>query len=240
VHRTTLTGTLVAAALAAAVLPATAGAAQRSTAATTGHTAFAQLAAQPQGRVTINVRVTRFASTASGPRATGVATATLNGLGGTPTTVRQRVNLAVSKKGSCNVLTLTLDTLDLTLLGLNVHLDKVDLRVTGQRKGGVLGSLFCTLARAKVKTASASAAAARLNAKLASRPIRPLKLTVPVQAVAAQATTGLCKVLELTLGPLNVNLLGLVVDLRKVHLTITATPGGGVLGNLFCGLANSP
>ena len=118
--------------------------------------------------------------------------------------------------------------------------DKVDLRVTGQRKGGVLGSLFCTLARAKVKTASASAAAARLNAKLASRPIRPLKLTVPVQAVAAQATTGLCKVLELTLGPLNVNLLGLVVDLRKVHLTITATPGGGVLGNLFCGLANSP
>ena len=55
----------------------------------------------------------------------------------------------------------------------------------------------------------------------------------------AQATTGLCKVLELTLGPLKVDLLGLVVDLRKVHLTITATPGGGVLGNLFCGLADT-
>jgi hypothetical protein len=183
--------------------------------------------------------VTRFASTAAGPRATGVATATLNGLGGTPTTVKQKVNLAVAKKGSCNVLTLTLDTLDLTLLGLNVHLDKVDLRVTGRRRGGVLGSLFCTLAKARVKTSSASAAAAKLNASIARQPIRPLKLTVPVQAVAAQATTGLCKVLELTLGPLKVDLLGLVVDLRKVHLTITATPGGGVLGNLFCGLANT-
>src|SRR3954454_6057965 len=87
VLRPTLIGALVVAALAAA-LPATASA-------DTGAQAFAQLAAQPQGRVTINVRVTRFASTASGPRATGVATATLNGLGGTPTTVRQKVNLAV-------------------------------------------------------------------------------------------------------------------------------------------------
>jgi hypothetical protein len=103
----------------------------------------------------------------------------------------------------------------------------------------VLGSLFCTLAKAKVKTASASAAATKLNARIAKRPIRPLRLTVPVQAVAAQAS-GLCQVLELTLGPLHVNLLGLVVDLRRVHLTITATPGGGVLGNLFCGLANTP
>lgn len=116
----------------------------------TGAQAFARLAAQPQGRVTINVRVTRFASTAAGPRATGVATATLNGLGGTPTTVRQKVNLAVAKKGSCNVLTLTLDTLDLTLLGLNVHLDKVDLRVTGKRRGGVLGNLFWGLANTAV------------------------------------------------------------------------------------------
>jgi hypothetical protein len=237
VLRTKLIGAVAAAAISAA-LPAAAGAATRSTASTTGSQAFSALAAQPQGRVTINVRVTRFASTAAGPRATGVATATLNGLGGTPTTVKQKVNLAVAKKGSCNVLTLTLDTLDLTLLGLNVHLDKVDLRVTGRRRGGVLGSLFCTLAKARVKTSSASAAAARLNKSIAKRPIRPLRLTVPVQAVAAQAT-GLCKVLELTLGPLKVDLLGLVVDLRRVHLTITATPGGGVLGNLFCGLANT-
>ena len=232
-HRSSFLGALVLAAVFAVLVPAGASAAERS------GSAFAQLSGQQQGRVTINVHVTRFASTASGPRAKGVAVATLQGLGGTPTTVRQRVNLAVSRQGRCNVLMLTLDTLDLTLLGLNVHLDKVDLRVTGRRRGGVLGSLFCTLAKAKVKTSSAAHAAAKLNRAVAKHPIRPLKLTVPVQAVAAQAT-GVCKVLDLVLGPLNVDLLGLVVDLKRVHLTITATPGGGVLGNLFCGLANTP
>jgi hypothetical protein len=35
--------------------------------------------------------------------------------------------------------------------------------------------------------------------------------------------------LELTVGPRNVNLLGLIVDLNKVHLKITAIQGGGVL-----------
>jgi len=46
-------------------------------------------------------------------------------------------------------------------------------------------------------------------------------------------------VLNLLLGPLHLNLLGLVVDLSQVHLTITAEPAGGILGNLFCGLANT-
>jgi hypothetical protein len=227
--RTTLAGAVAAALAAVAIAPAAASA-------DASHTSYEQATGQ-QGRVTVNVVVDHFASTARGPRATATATATLRGMGGMPTTVKQKVRLAVAKKGSCNILTLTLDTLDLKLLGLNVHLDKVDLRVTGKRKGGVLGSLFCQLAGAKVKTASASAAAARLNVKLRKAPMRPFKVTVPVQATAAQST-GVCKVLELVLGPLNVDLLGLVVDLNKVHLTITATPGGGVLGNLFCGLAN--
>jgi hypothetical protein len=240
VHRSSFLGALVLATVFAVLAPAVASAAPRHAMAQRG-SAFAQLTSQPQGRVTINVRVTRFASTAAGPTARGIATATLQGLGGTPTTVRQRVNLAVSRAGRCNVLTLTLDQLDLTLLGLNVHLDKVVLKVTGRRHGGVLGSLFCSLANAKVKTASAAHAAAALNRAIASKyPIRPLRLTVPVQAVAAQAPTTVCKVLELILGPLHVDLLGLVVDLNRVHLTITATPGGGILGNLFCGLANTP
>jgi hypothetical protein len=229
VPRTKLASAVVAALAAAAIAPAAASA-------DASRTTYAQATGQ-QGRVTVNVKVDHFAATAGGPQATATATATLRGIGGMPTTVKQKVRLAVSKKGTCNILTLTLDTLDLKLLGLNVHLDKVDLRVTGKRKGGVLGSLFCQLAGAKVKTASASAAADRLNVKLRKSPMRPFKITVPVQATVAQST-GVCKVLELVLGPLNVDLLGLVVDLNKVHLTITATPGGGVLGNLFCGLAN--
>jgi hypothetical protein len=41
------------------------------------------------------------------------------------------------------------------------------------------------------------------------------------------------------LGPLHLDLLGLVVDLNQVHLTITAVPGAGnLLGNLLCAVAN--
>jgi hypothetical protein len=216
---------------AAAALPAAAAAAPRAQA------QFAGSAATPQGRLAVRVDVSRFRATRSGPVADGVATATLRGLGQLPTTVRKKVTLSAAKSGRCTILTLRLDTLDLTLLGLNVHLDKVDLKVTGRRGGGVLGSLFCSLARAKVKT-SRVAAAARLTREISkSGTLRPLAFSVPVQAVASQAPT--CSVLDLVLGPLNVNLLGLVVDLNRVHLTITANPVGGVLGSLFCGLANT-
>ena len=47
----------------------------------------------------------------------------------------------------------------------------------------------------------------------------------------------ICPVLDLTLAPLDLNLLGLMVHLDRVHLTITANSNGGVLGSLLCGLA---
>ena len=41
------------------------------------------------------------------------------------------------------------------------------------------------------------------------------------------------------LGPLNLNLLGLVIDLNQVVLNITAVPGAGnLLGNLLCAVVN--
>jgi len=53
------------------------------------------------------------------------------------------------------------------------------------------------------------------------------------------ATTGSCTILDLVLGPLHLDLLGLVVDLNQVHLTITAQQGpGNLLGNLLCAVAN--
>jgi hypothetical protein len=48
-----------------------------------------------------------------------------------------------------------------------------------------------------------------------------------------------CPILNLVLGPLHLNLLGLVVNLNRVHLNITALPGpGALLGNLLCAVAN--
>ena len=59
--------------------------------------------------------------------------------------------------------------------------------------------------------------------------------TAPLQDVAA--TQG-CSILNLDLGPLNLDLLGLVIDLAPVSLDITAVPGAGnLLGNLLCAVA---
>ena len=50
--------------------------------------------------------------------------------------------------------------------------------------------------------------------------------------------TGTCDILHLVLGPLDLNLLGLVVHLDQVVLDITAQSGAGnLLGNLLCAVA---
>jgi len=56
--------------------------------------------------------------------------------------------------------------------------------------------------------------------------------------VNTQQSTGGCEILDLVLGPLDLNLLGLEVHLDTVHLNITAQPGpGNLLGNLLCSIA---
>jgi len=67
-------------------------------------------------------------------------------------------------------------------------------------------------------------------------------VTVPVilpgAAKGAAAAGGIgCDVLHLELGPLDLDLLGLVVHLDRVVLDITAVPGAGnLLGNLLCAI----
>jgi hypothetical protein len=51
--------------------------------------------------------------------------------------------------------------------------------------------------------------------------------------------TGTCQILHLTLGPLDLDLLGLQVHLNQVVLDITAQSGpGNLLGNLLCSVAH--
>jgi hypothetical protein len=53
-----------------------------------------------------------------------------------------------------------------------------------------------------------------------------------------QAAQAVCPILNLILGPLDLNLLGLRVQLNQVILNITAIPGAGnLLGNLLCAVA---
>jgi hypothetical protein len=67
-------------------------------------------------------------------------------------------------------------------------------------------------------------------------PVGTVNRTVSMPATIAAAT---CQVLNLVLGPLHLDLLGLVVDLNQVHLLITAVQApGNLLGNLLCAITH--
>ncbi|MBN9388468.1 MAG: hypothetical protein J0I20_10480 [Chloroflexi bacterium] len=61
-------------------------------------------------------------------------------------------------------------------------------------------------------------------------------VAVPVDLLGS---TGSCQILDLVLGPINLNLLGLVVTTNQIHLNITAQSGpGNLVGNLLCAVTN--
>ncbi|HUP28789.1 MAG TPA: hypothetical protein VM122_01355 [Usitatibacter sp.] len=64
-------------------------------------------------------------------------------------------------------------------------------------------------------------------------------ITSPTRAAAPSAAAVSCEILHLELGPLDLDLLGLVVHLDRVVLDLTAVPGAGnLLGNLLCAVVN--
>jgi hypothetical protein len=82
-----------------------------------------------------------------------------------------------------------------------------------------------------------------LKGTFRGRDVRRTGVKVPVSGTTfggaglAQSSQAVCQVLDLTLGPLDLSLLGLIVHLDEVHLDIDADPAGGLLGQLLCGLA---
>jgi hypothetical protein len=65
-----------------------------------------------------------------------------------------------------------------------------------------------------------------------------LPVTLPGAGSSIAAAQASCQVLHLELGPLDLNLLGLMVHLDRVVLDITAQQGpGNLLGNLLCAVA---
>ena len=81
--------------------------------------------------------------------AVGTLTGTLtNSVGAIIGTVLKTISVLVTvKKSTCDILSLELGPLDLDLLGLQVHLDKVVLDITAQSgPGNLLGNLLCAVA----------------------------------------------------------------------------------------------
>jgi hypothetical protein len=223
--------------------------------------ATASVAATKQvaGTLETSVVVNRF--TAVGTRVVGDATVTSvqrNAAGRTVAkttkhtklTIRQR---ALAGPGPCQVLLLELDELDLTLLGLHVTLhsategEPVRLTLTADSTHGVLGKLFCSLTNATITTPkTATTAASTLTRKLHSATVMRAGATLyspqsqtstsgSTSSSALQADGTDCSVLHLVLGPLHLDLLGLIVDLNKIVLDIDAIPGT-TIGDLFCSL----
>ena len=174
-------------------------------------------------------------------------------------TIRQHTRQAHQGQTICSILFLELGELDLTLAGLHAVLHAADpsqpiqLRLTADDQGGVLGSLFCQLAQAKGTLAThrkAVAASRQLTKRLKYTTILHARATIYAPNSTAGTAGGLsspqrglqeteCAVLHLVLGPLHLDLLGLVVDLNKVVLDLTAIPGT-LLGNIFCQLVQPP
>lgn len=199
-----------------------------------------------QGKtIAVDVVINRFATRHGRPVALATASSHLAMRRGQTRAVRQRVTLSLKTGSSCRILTLHLATLKLTLLGLNVDTSAVNLRVTGDHSGA-LGQLFCKLATGlKVKATARTAAATRgLNRYMRHRRLHTLRFKARIASQTRQASATMCPVLSLTLGPLNLDLLGLFVDLYgpttkdPIKVTITADPNGGTLGKLFCQLSS--
>jgi hypothetical protein len=195
-------------------------------------------------RLSLSAKITSFRARAGGVVATGTLTGNLRS-GTRVSHASAPVRFAVVAKasgGRCDVITLRLAPLDLELLGVQVTTSNINLDVYALR-GRVLGDLFCALSHAKVTFPRAARVARALNARLRGRPLPVFAASGSMPASAAQAQPQTCQVLKLVLGPLNLDLLGLVVDLYgktqsdPVVVTINAQPDKGLLGQLLCGVA---
>jgi len=161
------------------------------------------------------------------------------------------ITLAATPNASdptCPILDLDLAPIHLNLLGLVVHTSPICLDINGDSgNGNLLGNLLCDIANLLNQGTPLSTILSGLNASqlsLLTGGITRMLNTVLHDLTSSAAVAGVagtsCNILVLSLGPLNLNLLGLVVHLDNCHngpvrLHVYAVPGS-LLGNLLCSL----
>jgi len=224
--------------------------------------------------------VTQFSVNSSGKLvASGTVTTEKRGQVGTFSNAE--VTVEPAQAGSCTILELNIQPIDINLLGLRVQTSEINLVISAEPGEGVLGDLLCTIAN--LLNGDQNAIANILNRVLAALGgglptgtvltgllpinitgfttvetangpqltatffVRTLSGTVvgPFTApVTLQQNDADCTILDLSLGPIDLNILGLRVELfgetrdDPVTITITGETGPGkLLGNLLCGIA---
>lgn len=236
--------------------------------------------------------VQRFVGQGKGLVAQGVLNGTLTEAGVTRELSNVPVALPLAPqqaRATCRILHLVLGPLDLDLLGLQVHLNRVVLDITARRgPGRLLGNLLCGIAglldRSPIplarlqnrlnsllnvshittdvpltgtlsgnRTFAGTLDVTRFSVRnrhlvangLVSGVVRDAsgnitqRITNQAVSIPVAQQAGSCRILHLTLGPLDLDLLGLQIHLNRVVLDITAQSGPGrLLGNLLCSIAH--
>lgn len=114
--------------------------------------------------------------------------------------------------------------------------------VTGKARNGKTFNGHFTVSHF-VRRNGKTYAVGTLTGKLGKRTVKPRQVSIPASVPSplsgAAVTSAACPILHLILGPLNLNLLGLQVNLNQVVLDITAQSGSGaLLGNLLCSVSH--
>jgi len=118
------------------------------------------------------------------------------------------------------------------------------MQVTGTAKHGKKFTGKYTIDRFIAKhgkTYAVGTLKGRLAGKKVTKHNVKMPVTMPGTAQSAQLPPipGACQVLNLVLGPIDLNLLGLSVRTNQINVRIDAIPGAGnLLGNLLCGITN--
>ena len=100
------------------------------------------------GKFTGNFAISQFQVAGDQIVAVGTLTGTIqNSVGNVIGTVLKTVQMLVTiRAATCDILHLELGPLDLDLLGLEVHLNRVVLDIDADPTGGLLGALLCAVA----------------------------------------------------------------------------------------------
>jgi hypothetical protein len=116
--------------------------------------------------------------------------------------------------------------------------DLTDIPVAGTVPGGTFTGLLdiTQLERVNGVLQATGTLTGSTNVGGVITPITQTFMDIPLSLVNPGG--GVCDILQLDLGPLNLDLLGLVVDLSPISLNMDAVPGAGnLLGNLLCAVA---
>jgi hypothetical protein len=218
------------------------------------------LAAAPTQPLVTVTGITVNGITAEAGQLIADATVTLNVVG---RTITQAVQIPLglggsppapgAPAGSCNILNLTLGPIHLDLLGLVVDLDNcaggpVTVNITGD-DSQLVGKLLCDVAGLLNGGLNLNDLLALLDPQdildLTGALTNALNnvfakfLPNATATAAAPDANGACSILHLMLGPIHLDLLGLVVDTSQICLSITAVQGpNNLLGNLLCSLSD--